>query len=86
MQLTDDAMLSVRSQFWRTPRSNPPGREKALEPGSPLFFTGRRGWATMNVIAEQEHSLLLSDAGRFAVVERRAGKFYPLCNGIRGGR
>jgi hypothetical protein len=39
----------------------------------------------MQVIAEKEHYLLLSDGKRFTVVERRAGKFYPLCNGIRHG-
>ena len=39
----------------------------------------------VNVIAEQEHYLLISDGQRFTVVERRAGKFYPLCNGIRHG-
>jgi hypothetical protein len=39
----------------------------------------------MQVIAEQEHYLLVSDGKRFTVVERRAGKFYPLCNGIRHG-
>jgi hypothetical protein len=39
----------------------------------------------MEVIAEREHYLLVSDGGRFAVVERRAGKLYPLCNGIRHG-
>ena len=39
----------------------------------------------MKVIAEQEHYLLVSDGKHFTVVERRAGKFYPLCNGIRHG-
>jgi len=39
----------------------------------------------MQVIAEKEHYLLVSDGMRFTVVERRAGKFYPLCNGIRHG-
>jgi hypothetical protein len=39
----------------------------------------------MKVIAEQEHYLLVSDGDHFTVVERRAGKFYPLCNGIRHG-
>ncbi len=39
----------------------------------------------MQVIAEKEHYLLVSDGTRFTVVERRAGKFYPLCNGIRHG-
>jgi hypothetical protein len=34
---------------------------------------------------EREHYLLVSDGKRFTVVERRAGKFYPLCNGIRHG-
>ena len=37
------------------------------------------------VIAEQEHYLLISDSQRFTVVERRAGKFYPLCTGVRHG-
>jgi hypothetical protein len=27
----------------------------------------------------------VSDGEHFTVVERRAGKFYPLCNGIRHG-
>ena len=35
----------------------------------------------MKVIAEQEHYLLISDGRRYTVVERRAWKFYPLCNG-----
>jgi hypothetical protein len=39
----------------------------------------------MKVIAEQEHYLLVSDGDRCTVVERRAGKFYPVCNGIRDG-
>jgi hypothetical protein len=46
--------------------------------------TAERGHA-MQVIAEKEHYLLVSDGTRFTVVERRAGKFYPLCNGIRHG-
>ena len=37
------------------------------------------------IIAEQEHYLLVSDGEHFTVVERRAGKFYPLCNGTRHG-
>jgi len=32
----------------------------------------------MQVVAEQEHYLLISDGQHFTVVERRAGKFYPL--------
>jgi len=39
----------------------------------------------MKVIAEQEHYLLISDGDRFTVIERRAGKFYPLCTGVRHG-
>jgi hypothetical protein len=39
----------------------------------------------MKVIAEQEHYLLVSDGEHFSVVERRAGKSYPLCSGIRRG-
>jgi hypothetical protein len=39
----------------------------------------------LKVIAEQEHYLLISDGQRFTVVERRAGKFYPLCKGVRHG-
>jgi hypothetical protein len=39
----------------------------------------------LKVIAEQEHYLLISDGQRFTVVERRAGKFYPLRTGIRHG-
>jgi len=39
----------------------------------------------LKVIAEQEHYLLISDGQRFTVVERRAGKFYPLCTGVRHG-
>jgi hypothetical protein len=39
----------------------------------------------IKVIAEQEHYLLVSDGEHFTVVERRAGKCYPLCNGIRHG-
>jgi hypothetical protein len=39
----------------------------------------------MRIIAEQEHYLLVSDGCQFTVVERRAGKFYPLCNGDRHG-
>jgi hypothetical protein len=37
----------------------------------------------INVVAEQEHYLLISDGKRFTLAERRAGKFYPLCNGAR---
>ena len=37
------------------------------------------------VVAEQEHYLLVSDGDRFTFVERRAGQFYPLCNGARHG-
>ena len=39
----------------------------------------------MQVIAEKEHYLLVSDGTRCTVVERRAGKFYPLSNGTRHG-
>jgi len=39
----------------------------------------------LKVIAEQEHYLLISDGQCFTVVERRAGKFYPLCTGVRHG-
>jgi hypothetical protein len=39
----------------------------------------------LKVIAEQEHYLLISDGQRFTVVERRAGKFYPLRTGVRYG-
>jgi hypothetical protein len=39
----------------------------------------------MKVFAEQEHYLLVSDGEHFSVVERRAGKSYPLCSGIRRG-
>jgi hypothetical protein len=39
----------------------------------------------MKVIAEQEHYVLASDGAHFTVLERRAGRFYPLCNGIRHG-
>ena len=39
----------------------------------------------IRIIAEQEHYLLVSDGEHFTVVERRAGKFYPLCNGTRHG-
>ena len=39
----------------------------------------------LKVIAEQEHYLLISDGLRCTVVERRAGKYYPLRNGIRCG-
>jgi hypothetical protein len=39
----------------------------------------------LNIITEQEHYLLVSDGQHFTVVERRAGKFYPLCTGVRHG-
>ena len=39
----------------------------------------------LKIIAEQEHYLLVSDGQHFTVVERRAGKYYPLRNGIRYG-
>ena len=39
----------------------------------------------LKVIAEREHYLLVSDGQHFTVVERRAGKYYPLRNGIRHG-
>jgi hypothetical protein len=39
----------------------------------------------LRVIAEREHYLLVSDGQYFTVVERRAGKYYPLRNGIREG-
>ena len=39
----------------------------------------------LKVIAELEHYLLVSDGQHFTVVERRAGKYYPLRNGIRHG-
>ena len=39
----------------------------------------------LKIIAEQEHYLLISDGQRFTVVERSAGKFYPLCTGVRHG-
>ena len=39
----------------------------------------------LKVVAEQEHYLLISDGQRVTVIERRAGKFYPLCKGVRHG-
>ena len=39
----------------------------------------------LKVVAEQEHYLLISDGQYFTVIERRAGKFYPLCKGVRHG-
>ena len=39
----------------------------------------------LRVIAEREHYLLVSDGQHFTVVERRAGKYYPLRNGTRQG-
>ena len=39
----------------------------------------------LKVIAEREHYLLVSDGQRFTVLERRAGKYYPLRNGTRHG-
>ena len=39
----------------------------------------------LQVVAEQEHYLLISDGQHFTVVERRAGKFYPLSKGVRHG-
>jgi hypothetical protein len=39
----------------------------------------------INIIAEQEHYLLISDGRQFTLAERRAGKFYPICNGVRRG-
>jgi hypothetical protein len=39
----------------------------------------------VKVVAEQEHYLLISDGQHFTVIERRAGKFYPLCKGVRHG-
>jgi hypothetical protein len=39
----------------------------------------------LKVIAEREHYLLVSDGLHFTVVERRAGRYYPLRNGIRRG-
>ncbi|HEY2616857.1 MAG TPA: hypothetical protein VGI78_05935 [Acetobacteraceae bacterium] len=56
-----------------------------LEPGSPQFFIEEGEDVNLMVIAEQEHYLLVSDGKRCTVVERRAGKFYPLCNGVRHG-
>jgi len=37
----------------------------------------------LKVIAEREHYLLVSNGQHFTVVERRAGKYYPLRNGVR---
>lgn len=39
----------------------------------------------LKIIAEQEHYLMISDGQHFTVIERRAGKFYPLCKGARHG-
>jgi hypothetical protein len=43
------------------------------------------GAIMINIVAEQEHYLLISDGKCFTLAERRAGKFYPLCRGIRHG-
>jgi len=37
------------------------------------------------VLGEQENYLLVSDGDRFAVVERRAGRYYSLYNRARTG-
>lgn len=34
----------------------------------------------ITIKAEQEHYCLITDDGRWSVVERRAGKYYPLGN------
>ncbi len=39
----------------------------------------------LKIVAEQEHYLLVSDGHSFTVVERRAGKYYPLRTGSRIG-
>jgi hypothetical protein len=39
----------------------------------------------MTVLAEQEHFPVVPDGQHCTVVERRAGRFYPLRNGIRHG-
>lgn len=40
---------------------------------------------TINVVAEQEHYVLISNGQYCTLAERRAGKFYPLCSGVRHG-
>ena len=39
----------------------------------------------IRVVEERDHYLLIADGDRFAVVERRAGKLYPLRDGARDG-
>lgn len=39
----------------------------------------------MTIIAEQEHYCLVTDGSYWTVVERRAGKYYPLGNCARPG-
>ena len=39
----------------------------------------------MRILDEKENYLLLTDGAHYAVVERRAGKFYGLRNGHRRG-
>jgi hypothetical protein len=39
----------------------------------------------ITIEAEQEHYCLVTDGGSWTVVERRAGKYYPLGNCARAG-
>jgi hypothetical protein len=37
----------------------------------------------MRIVEERDNYLLIEAAGRWAVVERRAGRFYPMRDGAR---
>jgi hypothetical protein len=39
----------------------------------------------VKIVEQRDHYVLLADGGLFAVVERRAGRFYPLSCGAREG-
>jgi hypothetical protein len=39
----------------------------------------------MRIVEERDNYLLIEAGGRWAVVERRAGRFYPMRDGARPG-
>jgi hypothetical protein len=44
-----------------------------------------RRWLGMRVVEERDNYLLIEADGRWAVVERRAGRFFPVRDGAREG-
>jgi hypothetical protein len=60
-------------------------RRRLIKLGDIASIDGRRTDFMITIEAEQEHYCLVTDGGCWTVVERRAGRYYPLGDCARPG-